>query len=164
MRERLAHHVSGSNRLCAKSGECRKVDGVSSVLTNELDWSYVVIDALFLRLDKCAHELANEWRILELVAAGAAGHKEPVQARLVVQRDPVVGDVVQSTDAQQLQWNTEIWQAPSQTQHHSLEELDRYRVVPIVCVIDEMQFVACWLGGANVEQVAHVRAEVLAEV
>jgi hypothetical protein len=27
-----------------------------------------------------------------------------------------------------------------------------------------MQFVACWLGGANVEQVAHVRAEVLAEV
>ena len=27
-----------------------------------------------------------------------------------------------------------------------------------------MQFVACWLGGANVEQVAHVWAEVLAEI
>ena len=68
-----------------------------------------MVDALFLRLDKCAHELANEWRILELVAAGAARHEETIQARLVVQRNPVVGDVVQSTDTQQLQWNTEIW-------------------------------------------------------
>ena len=118
MRERLAHHVSGSNRLSAKSGECRKVDGVTGVLSNELDWSYIVIDALFLCLDKCAHELANERRILELVAAVATGHKESVQALLVVQRDPVVGHVVQSTDAQQLQWNTEIGQAPRQTQHH----------------------------------------------
>ena len=109
MRERLAHHVSGSNRLCAKSGECRKVDGVTGVLSNEFHRSNVVVNDLLLCLDKCAHEFTNERRILELVTAGAAGHEEPVQARLVVQRDPVVGDVVQSTDTQQLQWNTEIW-------------------------------------------------------
>ena len=76
----LAHHVSGSDALGAQSRKCRQVDGVACALTNELDWSYVVINAIFLSFNQRANELAYERCIFELVAARATSHEEAVQA------------------------------------------------------------------------------------
>ena len=82
-----------------------------------------MVNSLLLCLNKRAHELANEWRVLELVTTCATCHEEPWKAGLVVQRNPVVGHVVQRTDTKQLMWNTEVWQTTSQTKHDALEEL-----------------------------------------
>jgi len=120
----LAHHVSGSDALGAQSRKCRQVDGVTCALANELNGSHVVITAIFLSFNQRSNELANQRRDIKLITTRATGHKEPIQARLVVLRTPVVGDVVQRTDAKQFEWHTKVWQTTCEPQHHSLKKLD----------------------------------------
>ena len=110
-----------------------------------------MIYALLLSLYERANKLSNEWSILELVPTRTTRHEEPTQARLVVQRNPVIGDVVQRTNAEQFEGDSKIWQAARKSQHHSLKKLHGDRIIPVVCIVNEMQFIASWLGSAHIE-------------
>ena len=50
-------------------------------------------------IDQLGHEMADHRCVLELVAARADGHVEAVEVGAVVDRDPVVGHVVQVDQA-----------------------------------------------------------------
>src|ERR1700748_702419 len=59
----------------------------------------VVVVAALDALDQFRHQMTYDRRVLELIAAGSDRHVEAVEVGAVVDRDPVVRNVVEVNDA-----------------------------------------------------------------
>src|SRR5918996_1068886 len=79
----------------AQAGEETDADRAAGALEAEPQRVAVVVAALFAGDDQLGHHGAGDRRVLELIAARADRHVEAGKVRLVVDRDPVVGDVVE---------------------------------------------------------------------
>ena len=66
------------------------------MVVGEIDRIPVMILTAFTGLNQGRHQLADNRRILELVAAGADSNIEAIQIRAVIDRYPVIGDIIQA--------------------------------------------------------------------
>src|SRR5690348_465810 len=72
---------------------------MAGVWTGVVDRVVIVVAAVLDGVDDPVHDGADDGGVLELVSAGADRHVEPRQGCLVVDRRPVLGDVVDAGDA-----------------------------------------------------------------
>ncbi len=117
----------------------------------------------FHRFDQIGHDLAGDTGVLELVAAGPDGHVEPVEVGAVVDRKPVVADVVQIDDALLLVRNAERRHATAGPQHLGVP-LILGEVLVVVVGIHELLRITIDVGPSDQHVVARLGAVVEADV
>ena len=65
----------------------------------EADGIVVVVVTVLAGLDERGHHLSGDRGVLVLVAAGPDGHVEAVEIAAVINRHPVIGDVIKCDNA-----------------------------------------------------------------
>ena len=116
--------------------------------------------------DQFSHAVAGDCGVLELVAAGADGHIEAVERRAVVDRDPVVGDVIHTDNASRLVGQAQFGHAPGEPQHVGLPLLagEILRAVVDLVGAEPFQVVHVQLERTDQDVVAHFGSHVAAAV
>ena len=114
-------------------------------------------------LDELGHQLARHRRVLELVARGADGHVEAGQVGPVVDRNPVVGHVVQVDQTAGLTGDAQALQPLGLAHHLGLPLVGEVGVV-VVGVVDPFEHIAGRVFGADQDVVAGGRSRVAADV
>ena len=115
-------------------------------------------------LDQLGHAVAGHRGVLELITARPDGYVETGQVGPVVDRDPVVGHVVEVDDALLLGRHTEVGHAAGQAQHLGVPLLVGHHVVEDVGVVHPDLRVACWVFGADKDVVARLGPDVDGQV
>ena len=114
------HRGGGCFAVAAEESD---VDGHVGVVALHDERVVVVVVASFDGGYQFRHQMSGYGSVLVLVAAGADGDVEPVEVGSVIDRDPVVADVVEVDDALLLVRDSEAGDPPAGTQPSLLSAL-----------------------------------------
>ena len=135
--------------------------GVGALHTDRLG---LVVVAVLDRDDELGHGVCSERRVLELVARRADRDVEPVEVRAVVDRDPVVSDVVDADDPERVVGDPQGRDPPGQPERLAFPTGLRDRALVALGRVEPLLLVAARLEGADRDHAARLGAEVDAGV
>ena len=139
-----------------------KIKGVLGEPSLNNVWVGVVVMSVLASTYQGCHETPNDRSVLELVAACANGHVETVQRGPIVNRDPVISDVVQRTETTKTMRDSQRWDSTGQAEYLRIPHLGTGSGLVRIRIIYPVQWVAGWLCASDDQLPVDVRPEVCA--
>ena len=124
----------------------------------------VVIVAIFDGGDQFSHQFADEWRLLKAVSTCTDRYVIATDTCLVVDRNPVVGEIVDADDSAWLTWDSKIAHASCKSQSLRLPRRLTYRGDRILWRIQHDELIAIRFHRADDDRVAGMDSKVRREV
>ena len=141
-----------------------KTNDVLSEPSLDHNWVGVVVVSVLASNDQRCHKTPDDRSVLELVSACANGYIEASQRGPVVNRDPVIGDVVKRTETTRTMRDAQRWDSTGQAEYLRIPYLRSGSGLVYIRIVYPVQRIAVWLRAADDQLSVEVRPEVCAQV